>query len=498
MQEPILRVCAVSKSYTGVQALDAVDFTVHPGEVHCLAGENGSGKSTLIKCITGTESIDAGEIILEGTAYQSVTPEIAMKHGVQVIYQDLALFPNLSVAENIAFVSLLHAGGSLVRPDRQKAIAQAAMERLGARLDLEETVENLCMADKQQVAICRALALDARLIFMDEPTTALTRTEIDNLLRTIDDLRSSGIAVVFVSHKLDEVFQIADNIAILRDGQKVGDYSRDQLDEKRLTFLMTGEEVAFTTFRRSHIDPQPIIEVDHLSRAGHYTDVSFSVQPGEIVGLIGPLGAGRTELALSLFGLNKPDSGTIRFRDKAVSISSPNDAKAMGIGLVPEDRHQQGLFARLPVAANITASILKRLRRSGTVTTDHVQRKGTELMGRFRIRKNALHEAVHNLSGGNQQRVVLGRWVAIDPAFLILDSPTVGIDVGSKSEIHRYVQDLAQNGIAILMISDEVPEVYYNCNRILFMQHGRIKAEINPLMTPEHELRDLVEGRTTV
>jgi len=498
MQQPVLDVRSVSKSFTGVQALNAVDFTVHPGEVHCLAGENGSGKSTLIKCVTGTETIDSGSIILEGSEYHGVTPSIAMDHGIQVIYQDLALFPNLSVAENIAFISLLNRKTTLVSPDDCSDIAKIAMERLRARLNLDAIVENLSMADKQQVAICRALALNARLIFMDEPTTALTRHEIDNLLATIDDLRSHGIAVVFVSHKLDEVFQIADNIAVLRDGKKVGDFPNEEIDEKKLTFYMTGKEVASKTFERTHVDTQPVLQIEHLSRTDHYSDVSLHIEPGEVVGLIGPLGAGRTELALSIFGLNPPDEGEIHFAGKRVSINSPDDAKRLGIGLVPEDRHGQGLFARLPVGSNITASIVSRLRRGLRIKPEDISARGLDLMKRFRVRENALAEAVQNLSGGNQQRVVLGRWVAIDPKLLILDSPTVGIDVASKSEIHHHVQDLAQRGIAILMISDEVPEVYHNCNRILFMRDGRIQAEIDPTASSENELRELVEGRTTV
>lgn len=498
MQQPVLDVRSVSKSFTGVQALDAVDFTVHPGEVHCLAGENGSGKSTLIKCVTGTESIDAGMIVLGGTEFNSVTPAIAMHQGIQVIYQDLALFPNLSVAENIAFISLLNGKKHLITPDDRAEIARVAMDRLRARLDLDEIVENLSMADKQQVAICRALALNARLIFMDEPTTALTRREIDNLLTTIDDLRSDGIAVVFVSHKLDEVFRIADNIAVLRDGKKVGDFPRDEIDEKKLTFYMTGKEVTSRNFERTHLETEPVLRIEHLSRSDHYTDVSLEIQPGEVVGLIGPLGAGRTELALSIFGLNPPETGTISFAGKEVSINSPDAAKHLGIGLVPEDRHAQGLFARLPVGSNITASIISRFRRGLVIDPDNVRTRGRDLMKQFSVRENALSEAVQNLSGGNQQRVILGRWVAIDPRLLILDGPTVGIDVASKSEIHHHIQDLAQQGIAILMISDEVPEVYHNCNRILFMRDGQIRADFDPKSTSETELRDIVEGRTPV
>ncbi len=491
----VLELRGVSKSYPGVQALRDVSLAVRNGEIHCLVGENGSGKSTLIRCISGVEAPDTGQIVIGGKAYAHLSARQTMTEGIQVIYQDLSLFPDLSVAENIAFTwSTEHARG-FVTASRWREVARRVLDRLQLDLDLDETVQNLSMSQKQIVAIARAMVLDARLLILDEPTTALTKREIDTLLSIILDLKRQNVATIFVSHKLDEVFRVADNITVLRDGQKIGDFEARELDERKLSYYMTGRHIMYRTFEPSSRDGEKLLEVRHLTRAPHFQDVSFDIREGEIVGLTGPLGAGRTELALALFGLNWPQSGQIVFRGQPVRIHSPRKARDLGIALLPEDRRSQGLFATHAIVDNLIAAILDKLRSFFVLRRRALRSTGAEWFANLRIKAPSMETPSQALSGGNQQRVVLGKWLAARPGLFIMDSPTVGIDVGSKSEIHEKMQDLAAEGMGILLISDEIPEVYHNSNRVMIMRDGRIVRIVDVKSTTEDELRRLVEGK---
>jgi simple sugar transport system ATP-binding protein len=378
--------------------------------------------------------------------------------------------------------------------------AEHGLRQIGEKLDLREPVRNLSMAQKQIVAIARALALEAKVIFMDEPTTALTKSEIDALFRIIHGLREKGVATVFVSHKLDEVFRESDNITVLRDGKKVGDFTSDSLDEERLAYHMTGREILYTQFRYSGdtSETQPVLRVRGLTREPHYRNLDLDIYPGEIVGLTGPLGAGRTEFALSLFGLNKPDSGTIEIGGKPRKIAKPDDAIDAGVALVPEDRHVQGLFQSKEVRENLIAAILSAVTRRGFVDEDKVSELSERWFKELRVKASSSRVAAATLSGGNQQRVVIGKWLATEPRLLILDGPTVGIDVASKSAIHEMVHELAQQGMAIMIISDEIPEVYKNSNRVVVMRDGEFVYRAATTEVDQDTFRSVVEQGVSV
>ncbi|GAK55164.1 hypothetical protein U27_01996 [Candidatus Vecturithrix granuli] len=500
MAEELLVARNISKSYAGVRALDRVNLTIGRGEIHCLVGENGSGKSTLIKALAGVIPIDEGELLIHGRAYKHFHAIDAIHEGIQVIYQDLSLFPRLTVAENISVNQMVEKGRKFVNWKEMKRIAQQELARIGVPLDPEELVEDLSMANKQIVAIVRALTQDAKLIIMDEPTTALTKSEIDSLFSVIMDCKARGISTVFVSHKLNEVLEISENITILRDGKKVGDYRTDELDTEKLTFYMTGKKIDHSRFlyHNQHQQPTPVLALKDLSKIDHYEQISFTLTAGEILGITGLLGSGRTELALSIFGLNPPDSGEIWVQGRPVTITSPRQAVNLGIGFLPEDRHIQGLFLQQTIENNISATILNKLLNPfKLISSGKKSQTATRWATELHIKTPTLEMFAENLSGGNQQRVVVAKWLATHPTIFILDSPTVGIDIASKAEIHAMIHDLAARGMGIIIISDEVPEVLYNCNRVLVMKAGKIIGEFETQKTTEEELFALV-GRKEI
>jgi simple sugar transport system ATP-binding protein len=465
------------------------------GEVHCLVGENGSGKSTLIRSVSGSQDFDEGKIVLNGCEYTHLTARQAMNEGVQVIYQDLSLFPHLSVAENIAFNWMVRDRVRRIKPEDVKNHARHGLEQLRETLDLDAPVKNLSMAQKQIIAIARALVLDAKIIFMDEPTTALTKAEIDSLFRIIHELREKGIATVFVSHKLDEVFRESDNITVIRDGKRVGDFKTETLDEEALAFHMTGKRILYTPYDYTPAggDEKPVLEVRGLTREPHFRNLDLKVHAGEIVGITGPLGAGRTEFALSLFGLNAPEAGDVLVGGKPAVISTPEAAIEAGIALVPEDRHVQGLFQSKAIGENLVASVIGEVTKMGLVDPDAAESVAQNWFRRLEVKAPSANIPVSSLSGGNQQRVVIGKWLATKPKLLILDGPTVGIDVASKSRIHEIVHGLAREGMAIIIISDEIPEVYKNSSRIIVMREGEFVREAFREEIDQEELRTIVE-----
>jgi len=486
----------LTKRYGGVVALDDVDLTVRTGEVHGLVGENGSGKSTLVKIITGVVQPEAGaEIEIAGTRLRSLTPYDALRSGVQVVHQDLSLFPNLSVAENIAIGRHVERGRSLVRWSAVRRVAQEAVERIGLAVDLDAPVGALAIADQQLVAIGRALASDARLLIMDEPTSSLTQKEADRLFGVIDDLRSHGIATLFISHKLDEVLKIAGRVTVLRDGRKIGTFARQDVDRARLVQLMTGKEVTYARSRPAAGDRPVVLEVQHLSKRGNYADISFSLRRGEVVGLIGPLGSGRTELALSLFGMNPPDAGVVLVEGVRVSLASNGDAIRHGIAYVPEDRLRQGLVINQSVGNNVILTAFDKLRgRLGLIDGRRRTAFCDTAVRQFDVKTPSLEAPARALSGGNQQKLVIAKWLSIKPKILVLDGPTIGIDVAARGTIYDIIRALAQDGVSVLLISDEVPEVLNTCERVLVMKKGRIVAELNSGDVTEDELQRQAAG----
>ncbi|TBW37627.1 sugar ABC transporter ATP-binding protein [Siculibacillus lacustris] len=463
------------KTFAGVKALTDVGFSIAPGEVVCLAGENGSGKSTLIKILAGAQAPDDGTITIDGRVHHRLGPRAAVAAGIQVIFQDFSLFPNLTVAENIAFSTSLAAGSRWVRRGRMREIAAAALARVGVTIDLDTPVEKLAVADKQLVAISRALVSDARLIIMDEPTSALTEREVRALIAIIRRLKGDGVAVLFVSHKLAEIFEVCEKIVVLRNGRKVIEAPAAEFDPATLAFHMTGRRFEPAPPTPGSTDAPPILEAAHLTRAGQLDDVGFTLHAGEVLGITGLLGSGRTQLAKALFGLTPIDSGTIRICGRDIAIRSPRAAIAAGIGYVPEDRLTEGLFLAQSIGRNIAVGRLDaHAGFAGILDRPAYATEIDQWLERLRIAAPDAATPVQSLSGGNQQRVVLARWLATNPKILILNGPTVGVDVGSKSDIHAIVAGLAAAGMGLIVISDDVPEILAVSHRILVMKAGRI------------------------
>jgi len=497
MSDTFLEARNISKSYEGVQALRDVSMSIGTGEIHCLVGENGSGKSTLIKIIGGVVEPDSGSIVINGKPHANLQAIDAIREGIQIIYQDLSLIPNLTVAENISLNQYVERKASFVNWHEVREIAARGLASIEEKIDPNEIVENLPVAKRQIVAIARSLTQNAKLIIMDEPTSAITREDVDHLFSVIARLKQRGISTLFISHKLSEVFEIAEVVTIIRDGSKVGDFPTSELDDHKLTFLMTGQEITYTPyqFERKPSAP-PILEVHHLTRHGHFEDISFSLWPGEILGLTGLIGSGRTELALAIFGLNPPNAGEILVNGKVVHIRSPEEAKRLGIGYLPEDRLTQGLFVGQSIGDNIVITVLKKLLGAFRLI-DPMRRKKMEnrWMDELKVKAPSARALAWSLSGGNQQRVVLAKWLATEPKVFILDGPTIGIDIASKSNIHEIVRHLAEQGIAIIIISDEIPEILHICNRVLVMHEGRLEKEIaRATDTTEDALLAVVSG----
>ena len=493
MDTPVLAVRHVSKSFAGVRALVDIDLEIAPGEIHCLAGENGSGKSTLIKVISGVHTPEEGSVAIAGREYTHLTPSAAIDAGVRVIYQDFSVFPNLSVMENIALGSEVAAGRALVNRSRMRKVAAEAIAKIGFTVDLDELVGNLSVADKQLVAISRALMGDAKLIIMDEPTTALTKKEVCALFDIVADLQSRGIAILFVSHKLEEVFEIAQRFTILRSGRKVITCPKEELDRASFARHMTGRDFDDAPYRTGYIDADPVLEVREATVAGAFENASLSVRPGEILGITGLLGSGRTELALSLFGMLPLDSGTVCVAGEDVTLRGVRDAIKAGIAYVPEDRLTEGLFLSRSIGDNITISEMESFTKAlGSIDKEAIRAEEKRWVERLGILTPDPDNAVNTLSGGNQQKVVLAKWLATNPSVLILNGPTVGVDIGSKFTIHSILRELAAQGMAIIIISDDIAEVLTNCSTIAIMRAGHLSEPISPDTLTEAELTRLL------
>jgi simple sugar transport system ATP-binding protein len=487
---PALRLRNVSKTFGGVRALQSVDFEVRRGEVHCLAGENGCGKSTLIKIVTGVYTPDPGaEIELFGERLPAISPSRARALGIAVIWQDLALFPNMTVAENIAFDEMVGVLPRLAVQSRFRDRVQAVLDRLGVDLDLDARLNTLPIAQRQVVAIARALMGDARLVFMDEPTASLTQSETDALLAVVRTLSAQGIAVVFVSHRLAEVIDVAERVTVIRDGRLVGVYPTEGMTQVRLGELMTGTALEYAVTARDRSAAAQVLEVEGLTRHGEFEDVTLTIRKGEVLGLTGLIGAGRTELAHALIGMRRPDAGTIRIEGRPARLSSIRDAIAAGVAYVSEDRLALGLIQPQSIADNTVISVLDRIVGPlGFLSPSRQSDLVRHWIGELAIKIGRPEDPVSTLSGGNQQRVVLAKWLATEPRLLILDSPTVGVDVGARAGIFRIVRRLADEGLAILLISDEVTEVMFNADRVLHMADGRIVGEYDPRATDVAEM----------
>ena len=492
MSEYLLQMKGIDKNFSGVHALDHVDFAVRPGRVMCLAGENGCGKSTLVKIISGVYTKDEGEVFFEDKKVDKITPAEATRLGIQVIYQDLSIFPNLTVMENLALNSEITANRKLVNRKRWEATAKEALSKIGYDIDLNARMGSLSVADKQLVAICRALLFNAKLIIMDEPTTALTKKEVDALFKTVRQLKESGIAIMFIGHKIEEIFEIADDVCVMRNGKNVFLGETAGLERKDLIYYMTGREINDDFFVPENISEKPVLEVENLELKNKFEDVSFDLRKGEILGITGLLGSGRTELALALFGLERPTGGSIKINGNAEKITSPIKAQNLKIGYVPEDRLTEGLCMEQPIADNIELSSLKRLSKFGLIKKEDINKDAQIWVDKFSIKTDDARKNANTLSGGNQQKIVLSKWLANDLDVLILNGPTVGVDIGAKQDIHALVHELANQGLAVIIISDDLAEVVVNCSRVVVMKAGKIVGEMTGKDITEDNIREII------
>lgn len=497
MSEYLLELNNISKRFGGLVALDAVSLAIKPGEIHCLAGENGSGKSTIIKIMAGVYQPTEGEIRIDGVPVTGMTPAQSVQHGIQVIYQDFSLFGNLSVAENLALNTMLLEKRRIVDWTRARNLAEQALARLGVTMDLDADVETLSTSGKQIIAIARAVMVNARLIIMDEPTTALTRPEVDALFRIVRDIQAQGIAVLFVSHKMREMLEISERLTVLRNGKKVAEGPITDFNEPKITRAMTGHDLTDQSYvwEPAAGDSPPRLEVRNLSVPGSIEDINLTLHAGEIVGLSGLIGAGRTELALALFGMNPKFIGTVKVDGREVHPATVQEAIGSGIAYVPEDRLSEGLFLPQSIERNMLATSLNNFVRGIFIDRKRTAAATSGMFGAMQIAAPGPQTPVNHLSGGNQQRVVLARWLLTGARVLILNGPTVGVDVGSKAQIHRKIRELAvESGLAVLMISDDVPELVQNCNRIIIMHRGRFVDEIGPESLHEDALNDRLKA----
>jgi rhamnose transport system ATP-binding protein len=474
---PLVDARAITKSYAGVRALSGVSFDLYAGEVHALVGENGAGKSTLIKVMTGAVAADSGTLTVAGQPVAMMNPAASRALGIAAIYQQPALFPHLTVAENIAFA--LEPGAAWRRIDwnRRRREAGALLERVGAGIEADRLVESLSMPEQQLVEIAKAIGSAARVLIMDEPTASLSDTEVERLFEVVARLKSERVGIIYISHRLEEILSIADRVTVLRDGSTVGTYARDGLQRSTLINLMIGRELSAIFPKRTVALGDVALELRRITCASAgVQDVSLEVRRGEILGLAGLVGSGRTELAQTVFGLTRADSGEVLVHGRAVDVRSPADAIDAGIGYLPEDRKQHGVVPEMAVDENVSLANLPGVARRGLIDRANERDQAERYVGQLRIKTASVSAEVASLSGGNQQKVALARWLATSPKVLILDEPTQGVDVGSKSEIHALMQELAERGLAVLMISSELPEILGMSDRIAVMRNGRISG----------------------
>jgi inositol transport system ATP-binding protein len=488
MTEPLLRMALIGKRFPGVQALADVGLEVLPGEVHALLGENGAGKSTLLKILSGAQQPDSGTIEFGGQEVTMTSPHDAQRLGIVTIYQEFTLAPNMTIAENV-FIGREPGRGVFVSWRKMAEETRAITKRLGLQLKPMSIVRDLNVAEQQMVEIARALSMKSRLIVMDEPTSALSASEVEKLFRIIRDLKAQGLSIIFVTHRLEEVMQICDRYTVLRDGRLVGSGSVADMTIDSIIRLMVGRQVTALLAHRQKATPGELaLSVEGLSRRGNtqdqnatvLADVGFEVRRGEILGIAGLVGAGRTEMARAVFGADPFDSGRVIIDGREVHIRSPQDAIRHGIGLVPEDRKQQALFLALAVRTNLSMAAHAQITRWGVFIDETAERAMVEEYRKaLNIRMASPEQLIASLSGGNQQKVALARWLALRPKVLIVDEPTRGIDVGAKVEVHNLLFEMARSGIAVIAISSELPEILAISDRIVTMREGRVTGQIN-------------------
>ena len=475
---PVLSLDHIVKEFPGVRALAKVSLDLYAGEVTALVGENGAGKSTLVKVLTGIYQPDEGVVRVDGKAVKLTTPNDAVKSGITAIHQETVLFDELSVAENIFIGHAPRTRFGLVDWAKMNSDAGHLLETVGATIPATTLLRDLSIANKHLVAIARALSIDARVVVMDEPTAALSHKEIEELYLLVEQLKADGKAILFISHKFDEIFRIADRYSVFRDGELVGAGLINDIDSAEMVTMMVGRSVDSVFPPRTNELGEPILQVEGYSHPTEFDDISFTLNRGEILGFYGLVGAGRSEFMHALFGVTRPSAGKLTINGKSVTPKSPADAIAHGLVYVPEDRGQQGAITALPIVDNIALPSLKTTSNNGFVRSSREYSLARQYTGRLELKAAALDQDVGELSGGNQQKVVIAKWLATQPAVIILDEPTKGIDIGSKAAVHAFMRELASQGLAVIMVSSEIPEIIGMSDRIIVMREGRCVAEV--------------------
>lgn len=493
LDETILSIRNISKSFFGVGVLFDVSVDFAQGEVHALVGENGAGKSTLIKIIGGALQQDSGEIILNGNSVVHKTPIDAQRHGISVIHQELTIFPNLSGAENIY---LGREPTSLGLISKKQLIAKAAeiIETLKPGLPVNTPVGMLSPAEREIIQIARALSYDAKVIIMDEPTAALSSSEVTNLFNVVRLLRQKHVTIIYITHRLEELAVIADKVTVLKDGRIVGTLQKDELSTSTIVFMMTGKQAHDLYYKKTREIGQEVLRIEHLSKDNSFNDISFSLKGGEILGITGLVGAQKTELVRAIFGLDRFQSGHIYFRGRSISTNRVSQAIRLGMGFVPEERQSQILFLSMTVQENLTLGILKAFSHFGYLLFSIAKRIASQYIAQFNIKPSDPSKRMKTLSGGNQQKVAIARWVPLNPKLLILDEPTRGVDVGARREIYEMISNIAQEGNSIIFVSSDVAEVINVCDRVLVMSDGKLCASFPPGEFDEKEVMKAISG----
>lgn len=491
---PVLQAQSISKAYAGTQALDDVSLDVQPGEVHALVGENGAGKTTLLNVLSGVVMPDGGDIRVRGRRVRLTTPRQAQELGIGTVFQELSLVPGVSVAENVFSNRAPTRHGGFIRWSELFARTRELMAEFGVEIDVRTPVGDLPVGTRQQVEIAKALSLDARILLLDEPSSALTPDEVATLFGVLRRLKASGIGIIYVSHRMPEVFEVADRITVLRDGRRLGTYATVETSPGEVVRLMVGRELSATFVPRKGETGEELLRVQGLSKAGAFHDIDLTLRRGEIVGLAGLRGSGRGELARILAGVNRPTAGAVRIDGKPASLASVAAAVELGIAYLPEERARDGLFPEISIEDNMIVTALKRFSRFGLIDPGKKTSVAKAYVSRLDIRAAGVKQPVARLSGGNQQKVLLAKWLVTEPRILLVHEPTKGIDIGAKHEIHLLLRDLADGGAGIVVISAEIPELIRLCDRIVVMHEGRITGEVAAQAASEEAIMALASG----
>lgn len=477
-KRPVLEMKGISKRFAGIQALDNVDFNAYAGEINILIGENGAGKSTLMRILAGAHTADEGVVLINGEEKKISTPAEAINEEIVMIYQELNLIYEMTVTENMYLGHELLKGGMIDKRKQQENVKKL-LEELDFDIDPTAKIEELSAAKRQMVEIAKAIHLNAKVIIMDEPTSSLADNEVQVLFRVMRQLKEQGVCIIFISHRMDEIFEVGDRITILRDGSLVGEWFVKELTREDVISHMVGRQVTTLFDKESVPIGKTVLEVKNLSKYGLFEDVSFCVRAGEILGFAGLMGAGRSEVMKSVFGDIPCDEGEIFIDGQAVTIKNPAEAMRLGIGFVPEDRKNLGLNMLDTVGSNLTLTILKEFAKGGFIRFAELKKKGKEMVDKLRIKVSGLEQPVATLSGGNQQKVVIGKWLQRKAKVMILDEPTRGVDVGAKAEIHRLIVEMAKSGVAVIVVSSELPEILGMADRVVVMCEGHASGELS-------------------